>query len=79
VYAERALGHGRNLGPPRIDLPAQLEIDFLTADMAQMATWISGVKQTAERTVLLEGSNPLELYQAFVAVIYLTRSIVEQT
>ncbi|MDP9235032.1 MAG: M55 family metallopeptidase [Actinomycetota bacterium] len=77
--AERALSTTNPPSPPRIDLPAQLEIDFLTADMARMATWISGVTQTAERTVLLEGSNPLDLYQAFVAIIYLTRSIVEQT
>ncbi|HEX3325510.1 MAG TPA: M55 family metallopeptidase, partial [Actinomycetota bacterium] len=77
--AERALSTTNHPSPPRIDLPARLEIDFLTADMARMATWISGVKQTAERTVLLEGSNPLDLYQAFVAIIYLTRSIVEQT
>jgi D-amino peptidase len=62
---------------PQIDLPARLEVDFLTADMAGMATWITGVKQIAERTIVLEGSNPLELYRAFVAIIFLTRSIVE--
>lgn len=77
--AERALSPTNRPSPPQIDLPARLEIDLVTADMAQMATWISGVKQTAERTILLEGSNPLELYQAFVAIIYLTRAIVEQT
>jgi D-amino peptidase len=76
--AERALCTSGRRGLPEVELPARLEIDFLTADMAQMATWISGVKQTAERTVVLEGSNPLELYEAFVAIIYLTRSIVEQ-
>jgi D-amino peptidase len=76
--AGRALSTPDRPGLPEIELPARLEIDLLTADMAQMATWISGVEQTAERTVLVQGSDPLELYQAFVAVIYLTRSIVEQ-
>jgi D-amino peptidase len=75
--AERALSRADQPGSPRIDLPARLEIDFVNADMAGMASWISGVEQTAERTVLLEGSNALDLYQAFVAVIFLTRSIVE--
>jgi D-amino peptidase len=77
--AQRALSTQAPLGPPQIDLPARLEIDFLTADMAQKATWITGVERTAERTVLLESSNSLELYEAFVAIIFLTRSIVEQT
>lgn len=75
--AEAALARVSNLGPPRIELPARLEIDFLNADLAGMATWISGVKQTAPRTVSLNGSNLLELYQRFVAIIFLTRSIVE--
>ncbi|MEA2486262.1 MAG: D-amino peptidase [Actinomycetota bacterium] len=75
--AEAGLARVSNLGPPRIDLPARLEIDFLNADMAGMATWIMGVKQAGQRTVSLEGSNLLELYQRFVAIVFLTRSIVE--
>jgi D-amino peptidase len=77
--AEKALARAGDLGPPKIDLPARLEIDFLTADMAGMATWITGVKQTGARTVSLQGSDALELYQSFVAIILLTRSIVEQS
>jgi D-amino peptidase len=76
--AARALADARDIRPPDIDLPARLEIDFLVADMAEMASWINGAKQTAERTVTLESSNPLELYRSFVAIIYLTRSLVEQ-
>jgi D-amino peptidase len=75
--AEAALARVSNLGPPSIDLPARLEIDFLNADMAGMATWITDVKQAGQRTVSLEGSNLLELYQRFVAIVFLTRSIVE--
>jgi D-amino peptidase len=74
--AQRGLSMLQRSEPPQIELPARLEIDFLNADMAGMAAWIAGVKQTSVRTVTLESSNPLELYQAFVAIVFLTRSIV---
>jgi D-amino peptidase len=76
--AQRALARIDDIEPPRIALPARVEIDFLNADMAGMAMWITGTKQTSTRTVTLENSNPLELYQAFVAIVFLTRSIVEE-
>ncbi len=76
--ATRASTRAENIPPPDIDFPARLEIDFLVADMAEMASWINGVKQTAERTVMVESSNGLELYRSFIAVVYLTRSIAEQ-
>jgi D-amino peptidase len=76
--AQRALSKTDRPEPPGIELPARLEIDFLNADMAGMAAWIAGAKQTSVRTVTLESSNPLELYQAFVAIVFLTRSIVEE-
>jgi D-amino peptidase len=47
--------------------------------MAGMATWIQGVQQTGSRTVTLEGSEPLDLYRTFVAIVFLTRSLVEET
>jgi D-amino peptidase len=77
--AERALSRADQIQPPQIELPARLEIDFLTADMAGMATWIQGVQQTGSRTVTLEGSEPLDLYRTFVAIVFLTRSLVEET
>jgi D-amino peptidase len=76
--AQRALTTDKPVPLPEIALPARLEIDFLTADMAVMATWIERVKQAGPRTAVLEGSDPLELYQAFVAIVFLTRSIVDQ-
>jgi D-amino peptidase len=63
--------------PPLIDLPARLEVDWLTADMAEMATWIGGVKRTEARTVEIIDADPLEVYRRFVAAIAITRSIVE--
>lgn len=77
--AERSLATTDRPALPVIELPARLEIDLLNADMAGMAAWIEGVEQTGVRTVTLQGSDPLNLYRAFVALIFLTRSIVEDT
>ncbi len=63
--------------PPTIDLPARLEVDFLTADMAEQATWIRGVDRTGARTVTVVDDDPLRLYRTFVTLVYLTRSLVE--
>jgi D-amino peptidase len=65
------------IGPPPIELPVRLEVDWLTADMAEMATWIGGVERTAGRSVEIKGDDPLAVYQRFVATIAITRSIVE--
>jgi D-amino peptidase len=75
--AERAVARAADIGPPRIDLPARLEIDFLTADMAEMATWIAGFSRTGDRSVVAETDEPLRLFKTFVAMIALTRSIAD--
>jgi len=71
--AEAASG----LGPPPIALPARLEVDWLTADVAEMATWVGGIARTAARTCEIEGDDPLEIFRRFVAAVAMTRSIVE--
>jgi len=65
------------VGLPAIDLPARIDVDWLTTDMAEMATWVGGVEQTAGRTVAIEAEDPLDVYRRFVACVALTRSIVE--
>jgi D-amino peptidase len=75
--AGRAVGRAAALGPPAIDLPARLEMDLLTADMAEMATWIGGVQRTAPRSVLIGGDDPLDVYRRFVTVVALTRGLGE--
>ncbi len=77
--AESALQRSRQqqMSLPGIELPATLEIDWLTADMAEMATWVRGVERTGERTVQISSADPLQIYRSFVACISLTRSIVE--
>jgi len=75
--AERAVARASEIGPPRIELPARLEVDLLTADFADMATWIAGFRRTGVRSVAIESDDPLGLFRAFVTMIALTRSIVE--
>jgi D-amino peptidase len=75
--ARAALSRLDALSPPAIELPARLEIVFLTADMAEMATWIQGVERAGSRVVTVSDDDPLRLYRRFVAIVALTRSIVE--
>lgn len=51
---------------------------FLTADMAEMATWIRGVEHVDARTVSVTDDDPLRLYRTFVTAVILTRSIAER-
>jgi D-amino peptidase len=76
--AARSLARAQTAPLPTIELPATLEITFLTSDMAEMATWIRSVERTAARTVSVTGQQPLDLYRTFVTIITLTRSIVER-
>jgi D-amino peptidase len=58
---------------PGISRPATLELEFQTADMADVATWARGVVRTAERAVQIEGEDLLDVFTSFVAVNYITR------
>jgi len=72
---KRVAGGGAK--PPPIDLPARLEVDWLTADMADMATWVGGVTRVGERSVEIGGDDPIGIFRGFVAAVAITRSIVE--
>ncbi len=61
------------IGPPTIDLPATLEVDLQTADMAAVAAWVKGVEQVAVRTVRISGDDPLAMFDSFVGLTYITR------
>ncbi|HLV99814.1 MAG TPA: M55 family metallopeptidase [Ktedonobacterales bacterium] len=65
--------------PPAFDQPVRVEVTFLTADMAESATWLRGVELVAgqTRTVSFEGSDMLALFRTFVTMIQLTRALVE--
>ena len=63
--------------PPQIALPATLEITFRSADLAEMATWITGVERTGTTEATTTDDDPLRLYRRFVNVVLLTRDIAE--
>jgi len=52
-----------------------LEVDLLTADMAEQATWVRGVERVAERTISIGTGEPLAAFRGFVAVIAITRGL----
>ena len=62
---------------PSIAMPATIEIDFLSPDMAEQATWVRGVTRLDNRTVGVTETEPLRLYQAFITLVYLSRALVE--
>jgi D-amino peptidase len=59
--------------PPAIDRPVTLDMEFQTADMADVATWARDTERTGERTARITGSDLLSAYRSFVAVTYITR------
>ena len=75
--ARRAVAGAGAASPPAISLPARLDLTLLTADLAEMATWVRGVQRTDARTVQIVDDDPLRLYRTFVTVVALTRSITE--
>jgi D-amino peptidase len=73
-----ALSHMDTLGPPNIGMPATIEVDLLSADMTEQATWIRGVRRAdGPRTVTFTDDDPLQLFRTFITLVYLTRSLVE--
>ncbi len=62
---------------PAIGTPATIEIDFLSPDMAEQARWVRGVERVGTRTVAFTDDEPLRLFQTFITLVYLTRSLVE--
>lgn len=61
------------LSAPRIDLPATLEVEMQTADMAEVASWVKGVERLSTRSVGMSGSDGATIYRSFVALTYITR------
>ena len=71
--ARRAVQRVAGLKPPAISLPATLQVDMQTADMAEVASWVRGAERTGTRTVSISGDDPLAMFRSFVAVTYITR------
>ena len=77
--ARHALGGEKPASTPQFTSPIQIEVTFLTADMAEMSAWLHDVRQVEgrSRTVLLAGDDPLHLFRTFVTMVMLTRALVE--
>jgi D-amino peptidase len=77
--ARHALSTNKPRSGPTFTMPIQIEVTFLTADMAEMSAWLHGVElvEGRSRTVVLEGEDPLLLFRTFVTLVILTRSLVE--
>ena len=54
--------------PPDIELPARLDVEPRTADMAQITTWAKGASQSGTRSVRIQGNDPLEIYRSFAGI-----------
>ncbi|HEX9067698.1 MAG TPA: M55 family metallopeptidase [Ktedonobacterales bacterium] len=75
-----ALTHERPGGSPQFPAQTQVEVTFLTADMAEMSAWVRGVEPVHghARTVRFGGESLLDTFRTFVTLVALTRSLVEQ-
>lgn len=62
-----------SLTPPVISVPATLEMEFQTSDLADLACWVKGVERSDERRAAINGDDALQIYRSFVAVSYITR------
>ncbi len=65
------------IGLPRIELPATLEVSFLTADMAELCEPLRGAERAGSRTIALTDDDPVRLFRTFTTAIALTRSLVD--
>ncbi len=71
--AEAAVRRLGDVPLPDIELPARLDVEFQTADMADVASWVKGAERSGTRSVRIEGDDPLEVYRSFVGITYITR------
>jgi D-amino peptidase len=71
--AAQALRRLPSIGLPDISLPARLDVEVQTADMAQVASWVKGAERTGTRRITIEGDDPLAVFRSFVALTYITR------
>ena len=68
---------GMSATPPAIDLPATLEVQLMSPDMAEQATWLHGVERVTSTSVRFSDDDPLRLFRTFMTLVFLTRSLVE--
>jgi D-amino peptidase len=77
--ARRAVESLPSAALPAIELPATLTVRLRNPDLAEMATWISGIEADPDDpvTVRITDTDPIRLYRTFVTMVILTRGIAE--
>ncbi|MCW4456829.1 M55 family metallopeptidase [Microbacterium sp. MPKO10] len=65
--AVRLVSAGR-MASPHIELPAVLDLEFRTADLASVAVWAKHTTRTGDRSVRVESENLREIYESFMAI-----------
>jgi D-amino peptidase len=75
--ANRAVQNIQAIHPPTFSMSVSLEVTFQVADMAEMSLWVRNVEQLGPRTIAIRSENLLDIYRSFVAVILLTRALVD--
>jgi D-amino peptidase len=75
--AQQAIGGLGAAALPAIELPAVLRVRWRNADLAETATWISGVERIDATTVEMADEDPLQLFRRFISTVMLTREIAE--
>lgn len=75
--AARALEGLAGARPPRIDLPATLEVAFHDSDYAGLAARVAGVEAAGGLVATITGDDPLALFDTFVTVVLLCRGFLE--
>jgi D-amino peptidase len=77
AQAETAMADLASAEPPAISLPATLAVTFRNPDLAEMATWITGVERSGSTSVTVTHDDPITLFRTFINTVLLTRDIAE--
>ncbi len=75
--AEAAVRGLADARPPAIDLPATVSVAFRNPDLAETATWLTGVSRSAPTVVEVTDDDPVRLFRTFVMMVLLTRDLAE--
>ncbi|WP_167132606.1 M55 family metallopeptidase [Paramicrobacterium chengjingii] len=53
---------------PQIESPVMLDLEFRTADLAEVAAWAKHTTRTGERAVRVQNESLLEMFETFMAI-----------
>ena len=77
MASEDARPQGRTADGLTAGRPVPLSVTFRNADLAEMATWVTGMERTGTTEASTTDDDPIRLYRRFVTTVLLTRDIAE--